>query len=75
MKVGSLCKRTSTVTGDTLFCQIISMYDHRDIGYGPEDVAIIPRIKAVWLSGEDIGREFQSDRRIFRLEWEVVSDS
>ena len=74
MKPGSLCKRTSTATGETLFCQIISMYNHRDVGYGPQDVAIIPFIKAVWLSGESLGREFRSDRRIFCTEWEVISD-
>ena len=75
MKAGSLFKRTCKITGDTLLCQIISMYNHRDVGYGPQDVAIIPFIKAVWLSGENLGREFQSDRRIFCTEWEVVSDS
>ena len=76
IEVGALCKRTCAVTGKNLLCQIISLYNWRDIDYDcPESVAIVPFVKAVWLSGENQGREFKSARRNFRRTWEVIDDT
>ena len=76
IKVGALCKRTCVATNQEVLCQIISLYDKRDIDYDcPESVAIIPFVKAVWLSGNDQGKTFRSARRNFYRAWEVISDA
>ena len=76
MKVGALCARTCYVTGKQELCQIVSFYDKRDIDPEcPESVAIIPFVKAMWLTGGNQGNIFRSARRNFRRAWEVVSDS
>ena len=75
-KVGALCQRKCAVTGTQELCQIIDLYDKRDIDYEcPESVAIIPFVKAVWLTGGNQGNHFRSARRNFRRAWEVISDS
>ena len=76
MKVGDLCTRTCYITGAQELCEIVSFYDKRDIDPEcPESVAIIPFVKAIWLSGEDQGKEFRSARRNFYRTWEVISDT
>ena len=76
MKVGALCKRLCQATKQEVLCQVVSLYDKRDIDYDcPESVAIIPFVKAIWLSGENIGQEFRSARRNFSRTWEVISDT
>ena len=76
IEVGALCRRTCYVTGAQQLCQIISLYDKRDIDPEcPESVAIIPFVKAIWLTGDNQGNQFKSARRNFRLAWEVISDS
>ena len=76
IKVGALYKRTCQATGEQVLCQIISLYDKRDIDYDcPESVAIVPFVKAIWLSGSDQGKEFRSARRNFYRSWEVIRDS
>ena len=51
IKVGALCRRTCGATGAQVLSQITSLYDKRDIDYDcPESVAIIPIVKAIWLS-------------------------
>ena len=76
IKVGALYKRTCQATGEQVLCQIISLYDKRDIDYDcPESVAIVPFVKAIWLSGSDQGKEFRSARRNFYRAWEVISDT
>ena len=74
-KVGTLCRRTCPITQEEQLCEIVSLYDKRDIDYEcPESVAIVPFVKAIWLTGEQQGRNFRSARRNFRLNWEVISD-
>ena len=76
IKVGALCMRTCAVTKQELLCQIVSLYDKRDIDYDcPESVAIVPMVKAVWLTGSHQGYTFRSARRNFNRSWEVISDS
>ncbi len=76
IKVGALCARTCYVTGAQELCEIVSLYDKRDIDYDcPESVAIIPFVKAMWLTGNHQGQVFRSARRNFRRAWEVVCDS
>lgn len=76
MKIGALCARTCYVTGAQELCQIVSLYDKRDIDPEcPESVAIIPFVKAVWLTGGSQGHPFFSSRRNFRRAWEVISDT
>ena len=76
IKVGYLYRRTCQATKQEVLCQIVSLYDKRDIDYEcPESVAIIPFVKAIWLSGENQGQEFRSARRNFYRTWEVISDS
>ena len=76
MKVGALCKRLCQATKQEVLCQVVSLYDKRDIDYDcPESVAIIPFVKAIWLSGENIGQEFRSARKNFSRAWEVISDT
>jgi len=76
IKVGALCIRTCAVTKQEVLCQIISLYDKRDIDPEcVESVAIVPFVKAVWLSGENQGQEFRSARRNFYRSWEVISDT
>ena len=76
IKVGALCRRTCGATGAQVLCQITSLYDKRDIDYEcPESVAIVPFVKAIWLSGENQGQEFRSARRNFYRTWEVISDA
>ncbi len=76
IKVGALYKRTCQATKKEVLCQITSLYDKRDIDYDcPESVAIVPFVKAIWLSGENMGQEFRSARRNFYRAWEVISDT
>ena len=76
IKVGALCMRTCAVTKQEELCQIVSLYDKRDIDYDcPESVAIIPMVKAVWLTGSYQGHTFRSARRNFYRSWEVISES
>lgn len=76
IKVGALCMRKCVITKQELLCQILSLYDRRDIDYHcPESVAIVPFVKAIWLSGENQGQVFRSARRNFYRSWEVISDS
>ena len=76
IKVGALCRRTCYVTGEQQLCEIVSLYDKRDIDpVCPESVAIIPFVKAIWLSGDNQGNHFKSARRNFYRAWEVISDS
>ena len=76
IKVGALCKRTCYVTGEQELCQIVSLYDKRDIDSDcPESVAIVPFVKAVWLTGGNQGNHFRSARRNFYRAWEVISDT
>ena len=76
IKVGALCIRTCAATNQEVLCQIVSLYDKRDIDPEcVESVAIIPFVKAVWLSGENQGQEFRSARRSFYRAWEVISDA
>ena len=75
-KVGALCTRTCQVTGTQQLCQIVSLYDKRDIDYEcPESVAIVPFVKAIWLTGDNQGNHFRSARRNFRRAWKVISDT
>lgn len=75
-KVGTLCARKCAVTGTQELCQIVSLYDKRDIDYEcPESVAIVPFVKAVWLTGGNQGNHFRSARRNFRRAWEAISDT
>ena len=77
IKVGALCRRNIPGGNDQeILCQITSLYDHRDIDPEcVESVAIIPFVKAIWLSGENQGQEFRSARRNFYRAWEVISES
>ena len=76
MKVGDLCVSRPHFPDPDQLCQIVSLYDKRDIDYDcPESVAIIPMVKAIWLTGNCQGQVFRSVRRNFRRSWEVVSDS
>ena len=76
IQVGALCRRKCVITKQELLCQILSLYDRRDIDYDcPESVAIVPFVKAIWLSGENQGQVFRSARRNFYRSWEVISDS
>ena len=76
MKVGDLCKSRPHHSDAEELCQIVSFYDKRDIDYDcPEYVAIVPMVKAVWLTGSHQGYTFRSARRNFRRSWEVISDS
>ena len=76
IKIGALCRRTCATTNQEVLCQITSLYNKRDIDYDcPESVAIIPFVKAIWLSGENQGQEFRSARRNFYRTWEVISDT
>lgn len=76
IKIGALCIRTCQTTKQEVLCQIVSLYDKRDIDYDcPESVAIVPFVKAIWLSGENQGQEFRSARRNFYRTWEVISDT
>jgi len=76
IKIGDLCIRQCAATKEEVLCQIVSLYDKRDIDYDcPESVAIIPFVKALWLSGENQGQEFRSARRNFTRAWEVISDT
>ena len=75
-KVGALCARKCQATGTQQLCQIVSLYNKRDIDYEcPESVAIIPFVKAIWLTGGNQGNYFKSARRNFSRAWEVISDS
>ena len=76
IKQGTLCVTKASVTDANLLCEVVSTYDKRDIDYDcPESVAIIPFVKAIWLSGENQGQEFRSARRNFYRTWEVISDT
>lgn len=76
MKVGDLCKSRPHHSDTGQLCQIVSIYDRRDIDYDcPESVAIVPMVKAIWLTGNCQGQVFRSARRNFRRSWEVISDS
>ena len=76
IKIGALCARTCYVTGAQELCEIVSLYDKRDIDPEcPESVAIIPFVKAMWLTGNHQGQVFRSARRNFYRAWEVVSDT
>ena len=76
IKVGALCKSRPYHSDAEELCQIVSLYDKRDIDYDcPESVAIVPMVKAVWLTGSYQGHTFRSARRNFRRSWEVISDS
>ena len=76
IKIGSLYKRTCAVTNDQMLCQIVDLFDKRDIDFDcPESVAIVPVVKAVWLNGNNIGHVFTSARRNFRHAWEVINES
>ena len=76
MKIGSLCIRTCQVTKQQVLCEIVSLYDKRDIDPGcPQSVAIVPFVKAIWLNGDNQGHPFTSSRRNFCRAWEVISES
>ena len=76
IKIGALCRRQCAATKTEVLCQITSLYDKVDIDPEcVESVAIIPFVKAIWLSGENQGQEFRSARRNFYRAWEVISDS
>ena len=76
MKVGDLCKSRPHHSDSGYLCQILSFYDKRDIDYEcPESVAIVPMVKAIWLTGTCQGQVFRSARRNFYRSWEVISDS
>ncbi len=76
IKQGTLCVTKASVTDANLLCEVVSTYDKRDIDYDcPESVAIIPMVKAVYLSGENQGKEFRVSRRSFTYRWEVVRDA
>ena len=76
IEVGALCMRTCHITKEKELCEIVSLYDKRDIDPEcPESVAIIPFVKAVWLTGGSQGHPFFSSRRNFRRAWEVISDT
>lgn len=76
MKVGDLCKSRPHHSEKEYLCQIVSFYDKRDIDYDcPESVAIVPMVKAIWLTGNCQGQVFRSARRSFYRSWEVISDS
>ena len=67
LKEGALCTRKCQVTGTQQLCQIVFLYDKRDIDYEcPESVAIVPFVKAIWLTGDNQGHPFTSSRRNFR---------
>ena len=74
---GTLCRTKSHILYDhvNLLCEVISTYNKRDIDYEcPESVAIIPMVKAVYLSGENQGKVFRVSRIAFSHRWEVVRD-
>ena len=76
IKVGALCMRTCAVTKEEMLCEIVSLYDKRDIDYYcPESVAIVPFVKAMWLNGDHQGQVFRSARRNFTRTWKVISDT
>ena len=76
--IGSLCKTKDHILYDhnNLLCEVISTYNKRDIDYEcPESIAIIPMVKAVYLSGENQGKQFCVSRKAFSHRWEVVNDT
>ena len=76
MKIGDLCKSRPYHSEEEQLCQIVSLYDKRDIDYEcPESVAIVPFVKAIWLTGDNQGNHFRSARRNFRRAWQVISDA
>ena len=73
IKIGSLCRR---MHGSQNLCQVVSLYDRRDIDFDcPESVAIVGMVKFILLSGEHIGRTFNQKRSDFNYRWEVVNDT
>lgn len=73
IKIGALCKNTLS---PQLLCEIVSLYDKRDIDWEcPQSVAIIPFVKAIWLSGRHQGQVFRQPRKNFRRSWTVISDT
>ena len=73
IKEGTLCRR---IHGSQNLCQVVSLYDRRDIDFEcPESVAIVGMVKFILLSGEHIGRTFSQKRRDFNSRWEVVNDT
>ena len=75
IKVGQLFKTEDKTVGTTL-CQIISFYDKRDIDPEcPQSVAIVSMVKAMWMSGPHLGKEFRVSRKTFNYRWEVVNDA
>lgn len=76
IEVGALCMRTCHITKEEVLCEIVSLYHKHDIDpQCPESVAIIPFVKAMWLTGDHQGQVFRSARRNFSRAWEVISDS
>ena len=76
IKVGALCIRTCAVTKQEVLCQIISLYDKRDIDPEcPQSIAIVGMVKAMWMSGPHLGKEFRVSRKTFNYRWEAVNDS
>ena len=76
IKVGALCKSRPYHSDAEELCQIVSFYDKRDIDYDcPESIAIVPMVKAIWLTGSHQGHTFTSARRNFYRSWEVISES
>ena len=74
IRIGSLC--TSKREGNHDLCQVTGLWTKRDIDPEcPESVAIIGMVKAVWLSGEMQGKEFNIARRAFTYRWQVVRDA
>ena len=74
IKIGTLCRRRlwSDEPIQNL-CQVVSIYDHRDIDPEcPESVAIIGMVKFVLLSGDHIGRTFKQKRSDFNHRWEII---
>lgn len=72
IKVGALCSR---IHGSQNLCQVVSLYDRRDIDpHFPESVAIVGMVKFILLSGEHIGRTFNQKRTDFNYRWEVIND-
>ena len=76
IKVGALCIRTCAVTKQEVLCQIVSLYDKRDIDYEcPESVAIIGMVRLVYINEEQLGYESSVSRRSLSTNWEVVNDA
>ena len=75
IKIGTLCRRRhgAKLTPVRNLCQVVSIYNHRDIDPEcPESVAIIGMVKFVLLSGDDIGRTFKQKRSDFNHRWEII---